>query len=242
MTEAVRQAVILAGGRGSRLGVLTEETPKPLLPVGGRPFVEWVIADIARQGVERVILTTGYRAEAFDAWLEGWRSAAPVERVDLYVEERPLDTGGALCELSDELDDIFLVLNGDTLFEVSVPDLVTCLDGGEREPLMSIALREVEDVRRYGSVLVEGGTVVDWGEKRGAGRGWINGGVYVMRREALRGHSAPMSIERTLIPELVASRRVRASSSAGFFIDIGVLETYDSAQRSVPEWWDAAHS
>ena len=236
VTTRIRQAVVLAGGRGTRLGALTHDAPKPMLPVGGRPFIDWVIDHLGRQGVADVILTVGYRADVFAGWAAA-RDAGP--DVELFVEERPLDTGGALCELGERLADTFYVLNGDTLFDVPLERLeASLLDPDSRSVRVALALRRVDDVGRYGAVSVDGGLVTTFAEKSGAGGpGWINGGVYAMRREALEDRRSPLSIERTLIPELVAERRVTALPCDGFFIDIGVPETYAEAQRSVPEWW-----
>ena len=229
---AIRQGVVLAGGRGSRLGELTSETPKPLLQVGARPFVEWLLENLARQGVERVVLTIGYRAEAFDVWLSGY--AGGVE-VSTFVEDEPLDTGGALTLIADRLDPTFFVLNGDTILDVDLADLGRRLD--EQGADAAMALRHVDDAGRYGRVDVDEGRVRAFAEKAGEGGGWINGGVYALRRDVLDGRSPPLSIERDLLPELVQRGRVVALPCDGFFIDIGVPESLREARESVPRWW-----
>jgi NDP-sugar pyrophosphorylase family protein len=234
----ITQAVVLAGGRGTRLGELTAETPKPLLDVGGRPFIEWVIDNLARQGVERVVLTVGYRAEAFERWLAGYDGSV---EVDLFAEDEPLGTGGALTLLLDQLDNRVLVLNGDTLFDADLPALAGMLgndDGDDPDAIdAAIALRAVDDTGRYGAVALSDGVLADFAEKNAAGPGLINGGVYALRSRVLRGPVGPMSIERDLMPELVRMRRVRGLPCDAFFIDIGVPETYRDAQKSVPAWW-----
>ena len=232
MTDRIRQAVVLAGGRGTRLGTLTAETPKPLLGVGGRPFIEWVVANLERQGVEDVVLTTGYRAEAFEEWLDGYDGAASVST---FVETEPLDTGGALTLFGDRLDESFFVLNGDTMFDAPLGELAELL--AVPDAAMSIALRGVEDVGRYGRVTLDGTRVSAFAEKATRGAGLINGGVYAVHRSALAGRSAPLSIERTLVPELVAQGRVRGRPCDGYFIDIGLPETLARAQAEVPAWW-----
>lgn len=228
----IRQAVVLAGGRGSRLGATTADTPKPLLPVGGRPFVEWLIANLSRQGVQRVILTVGYRAEAFDAWLAGLE--APVE-VSTFVEDEPLDTGGALTRMAEGLDTAFFVLNGDTVLDVDLVELGRRLLDSDADA--AVALRRVDDAGRYGRVEVVDGRVTSFAEKATGGAGWINGGVYALRERALEGWEAPLSIERDLLPELVRQGRVVALPCDGFFIDIGVPASLREAQESVPRWW-----
>jgi len=235
VTAPIRQAVVLAGGLGSRLGTLTAETPKPLLPVGGRPFLEWVIGNLARHGVADVVLTIGYRAEAFGEWLES-RGESPDIRVTTFVEKTPLDTGGALALLGDELDEEFFVLNGDTLFDVPLGALAAELSGGR--VAAAVALRTVDDTGRYGCVRLDGSLVTSFDEKGEAGPGLINGGVYALRRDVLADLRAPFSIERDLMPRLVADRRLVGLPSESFFIDIGVPDSLEQAQQSVPRWWD----
>jgi len=237
VTIPVRQAVVLAGGRGSRLGPLTDDTPKPLLHVAERPFLDWVIDNLARHGVTDVILTIGYRAESFEPWLQG-RSAAP--RVTTFIEQDPLDTGGALTLLADQLDETFLVLNGDTLFDAPLGQLAARLADGPSA--IAVALRSVTDSERYGRVTLDGSLVTSFDEKGESGPGLINGGVYAVRRDVLSGRVAPLSLERELLPDLVVDGRVAGVPSGGFFIDIGVPESFEEAQRTVPRWWEEVGS
>lgn len=233
MTQPIRQAVVLAGGAGTRLGALTADTPKPLLPVGGRPFLDWVLANLDRYGVTDVILTIGYRSEAFDEWLSR-RGSEP--RVSPFVEDTPLDTGGALAVLQERLDEVFFVLNGDTIFDAPLGRMAAALSGNAADAV--IALRSVVDTGRYGRVTLDGSVVTSFGEKSGVGSGLINGGVYALRRDAVAHRTPPFSIERDVMPELAAGRRLLGLPSDGFFIDIGVPESFEEAQTSVPGWWE----
>lgn len=232
----ITQAVVLAGGKGTRLGDLTTETPKPLLPVGGRPFLGWVIDNLRRHGVSDVILAVGYRAEAFSWWLRTYE----VEelRVSIFVEEEPLDTGGALTRLGGRLQEAVFVVNGDTIFDVSLGQIALLLESDDVDA--AIGLRPVPDTARYGRVDLEERTVVRFAEKSRVGPGLISGGIYAMRASLFEGREAPLSIERDVLPELVAEGRVVGLPSDGFFVDIGVPETYREAQRSVPDWWERA--
>ena len=140
MTEAIRQAVVLAGGLGTRLGALTEKQPKPLLPVAGRPFLEWLLDNLSRQGVTNVVLAIGHGADVFSQWLG--RLESPLE-LETFVETEPLGTGGALPLMRDQLEQSFFLLNGDTLFDASLSRLEqTLLDS---DKLVAIALRRVPD-------------------------------------------------------------------------------------------------
>ena len=230
----VTQAVVLVGGKGTRLGGLTSETPKPLLDVGGRPFLEWVLARLGRQGIDRVVLTAGYRIEALREWLHG---ATLDMEVDVFVEDEPLGTGGAFPAMVDRLDDRFFALNGDTLFDVDLGDLTLAAGEGE----CAVALRQVEDTARYGRVRQDGSRVTTFAEKASGGPGWINGGVYLLQRDVVATLPQPASLEDDLFPALARDRALVGVRSNGFFIDIGVPESYSAAQRSVPEWWAAKY-
>jgi D-glycero-D-manno-heptose 1,7-bisphosphate phosphatase len=191
-----------------------------------------VIANLEAQGVEEVILTVGYRAEAFEAW----RSRAPIGvGLSVFVEEEPLGTGGALPLLGEWLDPTFLVLNGDTLFDV--PLLALAALRAEASAVGALALRAVGDVARYGEVRLDGSVVSAFAEKGRTGPGLINGGVYVFAREVVERIPSPGSIERDLLPALAAEGSLVGLPSDGFFVDIGVPETFEDAQTSVARWW-----
>jgi D,D-heptose 1,7-bisphosphate phosphatase len=228
----IDQACILAGGLGTRLGELTRGVPKPLLDVSGQPFMEYILWNLRRHGIRRVVLSVGYLADKIQAAFgDGARLGLDLAYV---VEEEPLGTGGGLKLAADLLDDEFLVLNGDTVFDVNYLDLALRLSG---ENLAAVALRPVDDVSRYGQVRLERGQIKSFCEKATAGPGLISGGIYAMRKKALdslpEGRS---SIEQDLFPLLVESGRLGGRVYNGFFLDIGLPETYKSAQTLLPEW------
>jgi len=234
--EVVRQAVVLAGGLGTRLGRLTEKQPKPLLPVGGRPFIEWLLDNLARQGVSNIVLAIGHQADAFKEWLA--RLESPLQ-IETFIESEPLGTGGALPLLRGQLEQSFFVLNGDTLFDASLRRLAKTLR--ESGTLAAVALRSMPDTARYGRVRLDGSKLVGFveksAEKSESGAGIINGGIYALRREVIDRLGTPSSIETELLPALVSERALSGVVDEGFFIDIGLPETYRQAQTSVPAWW-----
>jgi NDP-sugar pyrophosphorylase family protein len=229
---AIRQAVVLAGGMGTRLGPLTAHTPKPLLPVAGTPFLDWVLGGLETHGVSDVILAVGYRADAFDAWIGRAKTRASLR---IFREEEPLGTGGALPRMADWLDDAFFVLNGDTLFDAPLEALGALLRSSGA--LGAVALREVTDTARYGSVHLEDDRVTGFSEKGGSGAGLINGGVYAFRRAVVERIGSPSSLETELLPGLAESGELVGLPAEGFFLDIGLPGTYEEAQTAVPEWW-----
>jgi D-glycero-D-manno-heptose 1,7-bisphosphate phosphatase len=228
------QAVILAGGRGTRLGELTRSTPKPLLQVGGRPLLDYVVWNLKRHGVRRLLLSVGYLAEQFQSWYRDG-SGHGVE-VEYAVELEPLGTGGALLAALPRLDRRFLALNGDTLFDVNYPDLDKLCH--ERDALAGLALRQVADTDRYGGVELDAlDRVKRFREKSAAGPGLVNGGVYVLSRPALdRFTKSPCSLENDVFPALAADGKLVGKACQGYFLDMGLPESYREAQERVPQW------
>ncbi len=226
----LRQAVILAGGLGTRLGSLTQATPKPLLETGGKPFLAYLIKNLARHGVDRIVLSIGYLAEQFEAAL-GDGSAYGVEIV--YVAEpEALGTGGALRFVAEHLEDEFLVLNGDTIFGMNTLDLALRISD---DIPAAMALRRVPDTARYGAVEVENGKVSGFHEKSRSGEGLISAGVYAMRKAVLdRLPEGKCSLEANLFPTLAAEGKLAAAEYDGFFLDIGLPETLEEAQTAMP--------
>jgi NDP-sugar pyrophosphorylase family protein len=224
------QAVFLVGGLGTRLGALTRTTPKPLIAVGGRPFLMWLAEEVARQGVHELLFLSGYLSAQVEAVAETLATQGLRTRVS--VESAPLGTGGALVHAREHLQETFFLLNGDSLFRIALADLAA--DEGDGPPLARLALRHEPDAGRYGSVELEGRRVVGFREKTGA-TGLINGGVYWMQRAALA--SAPpgaFSLERELFPPLAAKGRLDGRVFDAPFIDIGLPSTLAQAQTYVP--------
>ncbi|PVM89162.1 HAD-IIIA family hydrolase [Caulobacter endophyticus] len=228
MSQApIRQAVVLVGGLGTRLGALTKETPKPLLPVGGRPFLHYLIEEVLRHGVQEILLLAGFRAEKLS------EISALYPQVRLIVESSPLGTGGALRNAAEFLDERFFFLNGDSLFDVNLWDLASISSGATA----TLALRKVPDVSRYGPVALEGEVVTAFGESTGAvGEGVINGGVAVLSRDVLADfpQAEQVSIERDVYPRLASEGRMKGRAYDRPFIDIGVPDDFERSQAYIP--------
>lgn len=227
------QAVILAGGRGTRLGNLTSQTPKPLLPVGGRPFLEYVVWNLKRFGIGRFLFSVGYHSEQIiEHFGDGTRFGI---LIDYAIEEAPLNTGGALLFAANKLDDAFLVTNGDTLFDLNYLDVALLVQ--RNSTLVGMALRQVADTRQYGEVRLDGELIREFSEKAGGGPGLVNGGMYLMQRQVLKKiPPGSSSLERDLFPGLAANRQLAGKAYDGFFIDIGLPESLDQGHTIVPQW------
>src|SRR5688500_8204896 len=179
----IGQAVILCGGRGTRLGALTADMPKPLLEVDGAPFLDVLLFELGRHGFRRILLLAGFAAPRIVEYAE----ATPLRErfgltIDVAIEPRPAGTGGALWQARERLDDAFLMLNGDSWFDINLCDLAADLAGGPA--LGALALRRLSDASRYGAVRLAGETIVDFAARpTGPGPGIVSGGVYALRRE-----------------------------------------------------------
>lgn len=227
------QAVILVGGLGTRLGPLTADVPKPLLPVGGRPFLDYLLARLDRFGFDEVILLAGYKADQVDALAARFHEHRL--RVTTVSETAPAGTAGALLGAAPHLADTFLMMNGDSLFDVNWLDLA-CFAAEDEAALATLALRAMPDSGRYGSVRLTGDHVTAFAASApGGGPALVNSGVYWMDRRILdHVPKAPCSLERDIFPGLAEVGRLRASTYEGFFLDIGVPDDFDAAATQVP--------
>jgi D-glycero-alpha-D-manno-heptose 1-phosphate guanylyltransferase len=226
--DALMEAIVLAGGLGTRLRSVVSDVPKPMAPVAGRPFLAFVLDQLAIAGFESVVLAVGHRHEAIRAHFgDAYRDLL----LKYSVESEPLGTGGAmrLAETLTGTRDVF-VLNGDTYLEL---DFGRMLDAHRHAGTsLTVAVCHVPDVKRYGALELDKGIVTGFHEKGRSGPGWINGGTYVMGPE-LRArfprHGA-FSFEQDVLMPGVAGIRPVAFPSSGTFIDIGVPEDYARAK------------
>lgn len=225
------QCAILVGGLGTRLGALTRHTPKPLLPVGEKPFLDVLVDEARRRGFDEFVLLAGHASGAVRDYAEALeRRVGRTCRIAVSVEPEPLGTGGAVAYASDLLGPTFLLLNGDTWFDFNWLDLATFANGGT-----AVAAREVATSERYESlVLGEGGVVRELRARGGVHPAVINGGVYHFNKCAFDGFEGHFSIEEDVLPTLIGKSALRAKQYSGFFLDIGVPDTFDQAQSTIP--------
>lgn len=221
------EAIVLAGGFGTRLRQVVADVPKPMAPVGGRPFLEILLASLAKKGFSRVILSLGYMAEKITRHFGSQFAGLDIAYV---VEDTPLGTGGA-TRLATEAcsEDHIYVFNGDTYLDIEV-ELLEQQWQSRRQPI--VVGRQVPDTARYGRLVVEGDRISSFSEKGTIGPGLINAGCYVLSRDALARFplNQAFSIEtHYLLPE-VDRAIVDVFVTKGLFIDIGIPEDYTCAQ------------
>ena len=222
--------LILAGGLGTRLRSVVADRPKVLAEVAGRPFITHLLDQLVQAGFQAAILLTGHKGEMVE---EALGLAYGEMQLGYSVEETPLGTGGAIRAAARRIAcEQLLVLNGDTFFEVDYLQLVQQAPAGS--DLM--ACRRVEDVGRYGAVQLEAsGRVMALAEKGAKGPGLINGGIYLLYREAIAAWPEPVfSIENDYFPKRLAAETLYGVACEGAFIDIGVPDDLKRAAEVLP--------
>ena len=235
----LKQAVILAGGKGTRLKRLTTNIPKPMLEIDGHPFITYLIHNLQQHGIKKILISTGYKSDCIESFfsnqmLEGME-------INCLAETKPLGTGGALKFVSPYLDSEFLVLNGDTLFDINFIKLHDLLSESS-DGIVSIALRHTYDESRYGQVVRDREYIVSFSEKESkklSTSAIINGGIYFMSSKVLNyipeGYS---SLENDIFPVLASKRILLGKIFSGYFIDIGVPNEFKRVQVELPIWME----
>jgi mannose-1-phosphate guanylyltransferase len=221
-------AVVLVGGKGTRLRPLTLSAPKPMLPTAGAPFLSHLLSRVRAAGIHHVVLGTSYRAEVFEAYFgDGSELGLDLEYV---VEDVPLDTAGAIRNVRGRLRaDDAVIFNGDILSGADLGALV----GTHRKTAADVTLhlQRVEDPSRFGSVPTDAdGRVLEFLEKTpNPPTDQVNAGCYVFRREVIEHipDGRPVSVERETFPELLASgARLQGFVDASYWLDVGTPEAF----------------
>lgn len=230
-------AVVLAGGFGTRIKHLLGDLPKPMAPVNGRPFVEWVVRYLAAQGIREVILSTGHLAEK----MESHFATQPVRSVHVTCvpENTPLGTAGGFLHAAGRARTnpaAWLVLNGDSLAVTPLNELFQSLSESRTEG--AILGVPMADAARFGTISQNaGGELTGFNEKK-PGAGVINAGVYLFRDATLKKFptKSPLSFEIDVFPGLIrGGARLMTVVSNGAFLDIGTPESLPEAEAFIRE-------
>ena len=222
------ECVVLAGGKGTRLRSVVSDLPKCMAPVAGRPFLAWLLDDLREAGFDHIILSLGYKHEAVEAWVA---TRPDRDSITCVVEEEPLGTGGGVrLALRQAREDAVFILNGDTFFGVDYPAMQAFHRQSGAQA--TLALKPLRDFDRYGEVTLDGeGRITAFREKRPCAEGLINGGVYLLQRDALAEMPERFSLEKDYFEPQAESAGLAGFRSEGYFIDIGIPADYARAQR-----------
>jgi D-glycero-alpha-D-manno-heptose 1-phosphate guanylyltransferase len=227
-------AIVLAGGLGTRLRTAVPDLPKPMATVAGKPFLWWLFNYLQTQGVVQTYLSVGYKREAIVGY---FGTQLGEMRLEYVLEEYPLGTGGAIAHVLAHADiDSALVLNGDTLAMLDIRRFMR--EAQEQKADIALAAALVTDTARYGAVQIDpvDKRVIGFTEKGNAGPGYINAGVYMVKRDLFVrfGLGDAFSLEHDLIKAHLSEMRVVAFECVTGFIDIGIPDDYARAQTEVP--------
>ena len=227
------QAVILVGGKGTRLKSLTKDTPKPLLSINGQPFLTYLIYNLSRHGFKKIILLAGYLPEKIKEYVA--ENHFPDIEIIVLTETTPAGTGGALIQAMPYLNDEFLMLNGDSFFDINILDLVYSWDK-KRNIVGRLALKRIDDNDRYGCVDLDGDSISGFsGIKKMSDSNVINAGVYWLSNKIVEYiEKSPCSIEQDIFPRLAKMKLLDGQIYDGFFLDIGVIDDLSYGEKAIP--------
>lgn len=230
------EAIILAGGIGSRLKSVSGDIPKPMMPVGGRPFLEYLLAMLDAAGIARVTLSVGYRHEVIRSH---FGTKFNKTALSYSIEDHPLGTGGALAQaIRSTKSEYLAILNGDSYFNVDIKGFFKyhIANGAD----ISIAVKHLPDCGRFGAVTMRDGRITAFNEKSVSGSGYINGGMYIVNRRVFDAElpADPFSFEADFLSKMTGSLSILPFISEGYFIDIGTPEDYRRGEIELPALLD----
>ena len=227
------QTIILAGGRGERLRPLTDNIPKPLVPIADKPFLEYLINFLKNQGITDIVLATGYKSDLIKNYFKNGKNLG-IEII-YSKEEFPLGTAGSVKKAENFIKkEDFLVLNGDSFVDINIK-LMMDFHKKMGKPI-TIAAVSVKNPARYGQLIIKDNLVFKFKEKgEKIESNFINAGVYIFRKEVLKRIpvNKKSDFERDIFPNF--SGNITAFKTEGYFIDIGIKEDYEKFKKDVSE-------
>lgn len=229
----LKEAIILAGGQGTRLKSVISDIPKPMAPIKNEPFLSYLLRQCAQNGIIHVILSVGYKHEIIQAHYANQYQGM---KITYAIESEQLGTGGGIqyalsfCETND-----VVILNGDSYFDINF-SVFTALHRSKKSKF-TMALKPMNNFDRYGSVAQEDGRVKAFNEKEFCKSGLINTGIYCISKEDFLaiGFNRKFSFEQAFLSQYVNQWDFLAHVEDAFFIDIGIPADYETAQNSLPE-------
>jgi len=233
--EKTDEAIILAGGLGTRLSHLLPDLPKCMAPVNNKPFLEYILNYLSNQHIKKVILSVGYRYEPILKYFgNSYKNLSLIYAVEL----EPLGTGGAVsfaCKYTQN-QNVFII-NGDTLFPADLSKLKTLHYDNKAD--ISIIVRHLDDTSRFGTVIIDkNNRITGFREKQiDIKKGYINGGIYMINKNILHTNNLTnkFSFEKDLLEKLFSHNNFYALISEAYFIDIGVPEDYRKAEKELTD-------
>lgn len=222
------EAIILVGGFGTRLQKVVSDVPKPMAPINNIPFLVYILNWLNKYDVTHVVLAVGYKKEII---INYFGNQYKNIKIDYSIENTPLFTGGAIKKSLTRCseNDVFII-NGDTYFDVNLDDLIK--QHSKLNADFTISVKEMNEFDRYGTVKIdEKKQVIGFEEKRHYKQGYINGGIYCIKKNILdKINKKAFSFEKEYMEQYYDKDKIYAFCSNGYFIDIGIPEDYKKAQ------------
>lgn len=228
------EAIILAGGFGTRLQATVSDVPKSLALINDQPFLNFLFSFLIKYKIKRAILATGYLHHKIE---EFYGNSYKDLEIEYSVEQEPLGTGGGIKQAFAKLSsDNVLIMNGDTYFNVNIQAMLKVHT--ENDADLTIALKPLYNISRYGVVKVEETRVKRFEEKKQVDFGYINGGVYIAKKELFKGFELPerFSLEEDFLKKFTSDLQLHCFISDTYFIDIGIPEDYYRAQSELKKY------
>jgi D-glycero-alpha-D-manno-heptose 1-phosphate guanylyltransferase len=227
-----KEAIVLAGGLGTRLRGVLPGIPKCMAPIHGKPFLEYLFEYLINQGISKVILSVGYRKDQIINYFDD--RYCPL-KIEYAIENQQLGTGGAVKLALDycSQDNVF-VLNGDTYFSPDLQSIEKLHFQSEAD--VTIAVKHVPNTGRYGLVQTDNdGRIIDfWKRDPLSGSGLINGGIYLIKKQVFNGTpEGKFSLESDVFKDSCLRLKMKAFRTDADFLDIGIPEDYVKAQSMI---------
>lgn len=226
----VGEAIILAGGLGTRLRSVVNDVPKCMAPIDGIPFINFIVSYLKNEGVTKFIFSLGYKHEMITAYLD---KTFPALDKHYSIETEQLGTGGAIKKACGFVSgENVLALNGDTMFNIDIPGFLK--QHKEKAAECTIALKEMNDFTRYGSVEVNNNDIITaFYEKKYYEKGLINGGIYAIHTASFLNKNLPdiFSFEKDYLEKYILDGKIAGLQKDYYFIDIGIPEDYQKFQK-----------
>ncbi len=230
----ISEAIIIAGGKGTRLQSVLDDIPKPMAPIGNKPFLEILLNQLIANGIQTVILSVGYKWQHIKDYFGSQYKTLTLEYA---VEHEPLGTGGGIKKAAGMVRaNNFYVINGDTFFDIDFRWLYSFYLQNDAD--ICIALKPMEHFSRYGSVILDSSyKVVQFKEKQFVKEGFINGGIYLISKGIFNGiTNTKFSFEKDLLEKKLEKLQIFGFPSNNYFIDIGIPEDYRKAIKELPNF------
>jgi D-glycero-alpha-D-manno-heptose 1-phosphate guanylyltransferase len=219
------EVIILAGGLGTRLKGVINDVPKPMAPINEKPFLSYLMNQLIKNGITKIILSVGYKNQFIRSYFGDNYKNIPI----LYsIEKKPLGTGGAIKKAIDLVSNkLFLIVNGDTFFETDIKDIKSFFL--KKKSDMLIVLKEMNNFSRYGSVNINKEyRITSFDEKKFVNNGFINSGIYFTKKDILKFFPKKdvFSFEKDFLEIFFNKIKIDALIKKGYFIDIGIPDDY----------------